>query len=66
MPKMGKMASDRTIIPIPPSQCVKLLQNNIPCDKDSISFRIEDPVVVKPDMVSKNASVKFGMAPVNI
>jgi len=34
--------------------------------KDSISFKIDAPVVVKPDMVSKKASVKEGIAPLII
>ena len=41
----------------PASQWVKLRQNNIPCDKDSMSFKMEEPVVEKPDIVSKKASV---------
>jgi len=40
-----------------------LLQNNIPCDNSSILFNIDAPVVVKPDIVSKKASVKFGILP---
>ena len=45
-----------TSTPIPPIQWVKLLQNSIPCGRASTSVRMEDPVVVKPDTVSKNAS----------
>ena len=48
---------------IPPIQWVKLLQNNIPLGSDSISVNIEAPVVVKPDDVSKNASINEGIAP---
>ncbi len=36
-------------------------QNSIPCGRDSMSVRIEAPVVVNPDIVSKNASVYDGM-----
>ena len=53
----GSMASERTIIPIPPIHWVTLLQKSKPLGKDSISFKIDAPVVVKPDMVSKKASV---------
>ena len=35
----------------------------IPLGKDSMSVRMVAPVVVKPDIVSKNALVKFGIAP---
>ena len=38
-----------------------LLQKRIPSGNDSISFKIDDPVVVKPDMVSKKALVKSGI-----
>ena len=61
IPKMGKMARLRTIIPIPPSHCVMLRQKSIPFGNDSMSFRMDDPVVVKPDMVSKKAFVKSGI-----
>jgi hypothetical protein len=35
----------------------------MPCGSDSISVNTVEPVVVKPDMVSKKAFVKPGMAP---
>jgi len=54
-----------TIIPIPPIQWVALRQNKIPFGIDSISVKIEEPVVEYPDKVSKKASVMFGIAPVN-
>ena len=60
------MATANTIIPIPPIQCVKLRQNNTPFGTISISFKIEAPVVVNPDMVSKKAFVILGIAPVAI
>jgi hypothetical protein len=53
------MATTNAIMPIPPIQCVSALQNKILFGKDSISFKMDEPVVVKPDMVSNNASVKF-------
>jgi hypothetical protein len=42
---------------------VKLLQNRIPLGKLSISVRMEAPVVVNPETVSKNALITFGIAP---
>ena len=36
-------------------------QKSVACGRDSMSFRTEEPVVVKPDMVSKKASMKEGM-----
>jgi len=66
IPSNGKTATDSTIIPIPPIQCVMLLQNKIPFGTASISIRIVAPVVVNPDMVSKNASVKSGITPLKI
>jgi hypothetical protein len=56
----------RTIIPIPPIQCVRLLQNKMDLGKDSISVNMEEPVVVKPDTDSKNALIKCGMDPENM
>jgi hypothetical protein len=51
------------MIPIPPNQWVKLRQNIKPWGSPSILVRIVAPVVVKPDIVSKNASVKLGISP---
>jgi len=56
-PNNGNMATVSTTIPIPPNQWVVERQNKIDLGRDSISVRIEAPVVVKPDIVSKNASV---------
>ena len=42
--------------PIPPIQWVRLRQKAMPLGSASISVRIVDPVVVKPDTVSKKAS----------
>ena len=52
------MATDSTMIPMPPSHWMKLRQKSSPREMDSMSVRMEDPVVVKPDTDSKNASVK--------
>ena len=42
-----------TIIPIPPSQCVILLQKITLFGRDSTSLIIVDPVAVYPDILSK-------------
>ena len=61
----GRIAKTKTKIPIPPIQWVKLRHNNIHFGKDSTSFKILDPVVVKPETVSKKASIKCGIVPEN-
>jgi hypothetical protein len=50
-------------MPIPPIQCVKLLQNRIENGSISTFFKIDDPVVEKPEVDSKNASINDGMEP---
>jgi hypothetical protein len=60
------MRITRTIIPIPPIQCVKLLQNKIEFGNTSISVRIEAPVVENPETDSKYASMKDGIDPEKI
>ena len=60
---MGMTAMRKTSTPMPPIQCVKLRQNRPERDRLSMSFRIEAPVVVKPETVSKNASMKRGISP---
>ena len=45
------------MIPKPPSHCIMLLQNKIPCGCSSILFKSVEPVVVKPDIASKKPSV---------
>ena len=46
-----------TIIPIPPNHCNIALHNKIPFGVDSRFEIIVEPVVVIPDILSKNASV---------
>ena len=53
----GTMASKNTSTPIPPSQWLKLRQYKIPRDKSSTTGTIDAPVVVKPETISKNASM---------
>ena len=48
---------------MPPIQWVRLRQNRTPCGSPSISVRIDAPVVVSPETVSKNAFVNDGIAP---
>jgi hypothetical protein len=49
------------MIPIPPNHCVRLLQKRIEYGNISTSFIIEEPVVEKPDVDSKNASINDGI-----
>ncbi|MPN53690.1 hypothetical protein SDC9_201356 [bioreactor metagenome] len=62
-PKIGNKANEITIIPSPPIQWVRLLQYNMLLGKDSTLSKTVAPVVVKPDIVSKNASVTDGILP---
>ena len=52
MPSMGSTASDSMMMPMPPSHCVRLRQKRMPCGALSMSVSTDEPVVVKPDMVS--------------
>ena len=65
MPNKGKIASDKTIIPIPPIQWVKARHQSRALGNCSMSVNMVAPVVVKPDMDSKKESVIEGMAPLN-
>ena len=47
-------------MPKPPIQCVRARQKRMACDCESMSSMMVAPVVVKPDMVSKNASATVG------
>ena len=49
----------KNTIPKPPIQWVNDRQNRMPWGKISTSSMIVAPVVVKPDIVSKKASVKL-------
>jgi hypothetical protein len=51
------------MIPMPPSQWVRSRQKRMPRGLASMSERTEAPVVVKPDIASKKASVKVGTVP---
>lgn len=60
----GSRATAKTSTPMPPMKTVKLRQKRTERGSDSISERMEEPVVVKPEAVSKMASGMDGMAPV--
>ena len=62
-PLNGIIARRNTRTPIPPIQCVKLRQKSIHLDNASTSDKMLAPVVVKPDIVSKSASVNEGISP---
>ena len=49
--------------PIPPMKWVSLRHINNPWSRDSMSWRMVAPLVVYPDIISKKASVKDGIAP---
>jgi hypothetical protein len=54
------MAIEKRIIPIPPSHWIMLLQKSIDFGRISTFAKTVDPVVVKPETVSKYVSVKEG------
>ena len=56
-PPSGKTVRTRTRTPIPPIQWEKERQNNRPFPSASTSERTEEPVVVKPETISKTASM---------
>ena len=59
----GMSAITNTSIPMPPTQWVNDLQKSRQWGSASTSDRIDAPVVVKPDAVSKTASNIFGIDP---
>ena len=50
-------------IPTPPTQAVEMRQNCSPRGSASISFRMEAPVVVKPETLSKKAFTRVNSRP---
>ena len=58
----GTSASRKTNTPMPPIQWVKLRQYKRLLSRLSTSDRMEAPVVVKPETVSKKASIKAGIS----
>ena len=68
-PSDGRTASTNTKTPIPPIQWVKRRQNIIALESPMLSLgkvKIDAPVVVNPETVSKNASKKYGISPLII
>ncbi len=63
-PSIGRIARERTMIPMPPSHWVRERQSSRLGGSASISVRIVEPVVVKPLIVSKKALMYDGTAPV--
>ena len=59
----GMKAKVNTTTPKPPSHCIRLRQKRMPCGCRSILSRMVAPVVEKPDMVSKKASVTLSTVP---
>ena len=53
---IGRTAMTNTSTPMPPTQWVKLRQKRHPRVRCSTSVRMVEPVVVKPETVSKMAS----------
>jgi hypothetical protein len=62
----GNINMTRTMNPKPPSQWVRLLQKSIEYGSISTFAIIEEPVVVKPELDSKKASMKEGIVPLRI
>ena len=54
---MGSTAMTNTSTPMPPIQWVKLRQNKTLWLRGSTAVRMVAPVVVKPETVSKKASI---------
>ena len=54
---MGRTASVKSIIPMPPIHWVRHRHMFMPWESDSTDSNTVAPVVVNPDMVSKNASL---------
>ncbi len=61
----GKIAIAITMMPIPPSHCNIARQISIPGGAWSSPVITVDPVVVKPDIASKKASVKLNSSSEN-
>ena len=64
-PNIGRIATLSTIIPMPPIHCINARQSKIECVCAATSVKTVEPVVVNPAIVSYQASVKLGNAPLN-
>lgn len=54
---------NRVTIPTPPTHAVEMRQNWSPRGSDSMSLRIEAPVVVNPEILSKMAFTSVNSLP---
>ncbi len=63
-PSNGRIATESTMMPIPPIQWVNERQNSTPRGSDSMSPNTVAPVVVKPDTDSNTASMGEPITPV--
>jgi hypothetical protein len=66
IPKAGKRTIERAMTPKPPIHCIGLRQKRMPFNALAQSRNIVEPVVVKPDIASKNESIKLSNVPVII
>ena len=64
-PKMGSRAMVKHTMPSPPTHWVRARQKSMPLDMVSRWSTTVNPVVVNPDMVSKNAPATDGMSPLS-
>ena len=58
---LSMIAKAKTSTPIPPIKWVKLRQKRREWERTDTSFKIVAPVVVKPELTSKKASIRFGI-----
>ena len=65
VPSVDKIATNKTMIPMPPSQWLKLRHSRRPRLMASTFVRMDAPVVVKPDTISNTASTYEGICPLN-
>ena len=65
MPRRGSTATDKMITPMPPTHWVKPRHTPMLRGRSAGLATTVEPVVVKPDTVSKKASVMLGIVPVN-
>ena len=65
-PSILTMASMNTRMPMPPIQCEKLRQKRLHRFSTSTFGRILEPVVVKPETISKTASRYDGISPQSV
>ena len=65
-PSILTMASMNTRMPMPPIQCEKLRQKRLHRFSTSTFGRMLEPVVVKPETISKTASRYDGISPQSV